>query len=307
MKFSIANNIKLVIPSGALKTVFDECDRHESEETGGRILGTYDDKSGVLTVHVNGIIEPGPNAMRTASYFQQDGTYQESVFREVEGREPAIEHLGNWHTHHVNGLSRLSEGDIGTYRRTVEHRKHNTDFFYALLVVDKKRGKTGLQRYGFKNYILRRADPQIYEVPSNALTVTNLPLVWPVLSDVPEYRENRVRKDEDAFRQTRIYDRDLVSQFYPNLRIFKSEELGLYWRGFISLVDGSKLETVVIEDDSGAVPQYRIVLRSPPETLARSARAIANDGFVSCREALVATERMCNTELYEHRAKNTRR
>ena len=307
MKFSMADNIKLVIPSGALKIVFDECDRYESEETGGRILGTYDDKSGLLTVHVNGIIEPGPNALRTASYFQQDGAYQERVFREVEGREPSIEHLGNWHTHHVNGLSHLSEGDIGTYRRIVEHRNHNTDFFYALLVTDKKRGKIGLQRYGFKNYILRRGDPGVYEVPSSALTVTERSLVWPMAPDVPDYRESGVRKDQDAIRQTRIYDRDLVSQFYPNLRIFKSKELGLYWRGFISLVDGSKLETVVIEDDSGALPQYRIVLRSPPETLARSTRAVADDGFVSCREALVTTERMCNTELYEHRAKNTRR
>ena len=140
--------------------MFDECDRYKAEETGGRILGTYDYKRNVLTIKVNGVIEPGPNAKRTASYLMQDGTYQERVFRKVEEREPSVEHLGNWHTHHVNGLRHLSEGDLETYRRIVEHNKHNTDFFYALLIIEKKPGKTGIQRYIFKNYVLCRGDPR---------------------------------------------------------------------------------------------------------------------------------------------------
>ena len=42
-----------------------------------------------------------------------------------------IEHLGNWHTHHVNGYPNLSGGDVATYRRIVNHELHNLDFFYA--------------------------------------------------------------------------------------------------------------------------------------------------------------------------------
>src|SRR6266850_3681082 len=117
MMFTEIDNISIVIPRSALEVVFDECDRYDADETGGRILGTYEGRGDVLTITVNGIIEPGPNARRTATYFKQDGTYQEQVFRDVEEREPSVEHLGNWHTHHVNGLRHLSDGDIETYRR----------------------------------------------------------------------------------------------------------------------------------------------------------------------------------------------
>ena len=307
MKFFKADNIKLMLPRRAIMAVFDECDRYKAAETGGRIIGTYDSKRSVLTVNVNGIIEPGPNANRTASYLKQDGAYQERVFREVEEREPSVEHLGNWHTHHVNGLHHLSGGDIETYRRTVEHPKHNLAFFYALLVIKKKQGKTGLQRYIFKNYVLRRGDPRVYEVPSSGLTLTDASLVWPTASEVPGHGKSTPDTDEAALRQNRVYDRDIVSQFYPNVRTFKSKELGICWRGPISLIDGSKLEIVVIEDDATTVPQFTVVLRNPPGILAQSTKDIAQKGFVSCREALITAERMCNAELYEYQLKNTRR
>ena len=166
MKFTTAKDVKLVVPRRALEVVFEECDRHDTDETGGRILGVYEKDPKVLNIAVKGIIEPGPRAERTGTYLMQDGAHQEQVFREVEAREPSIEHLGNWHTHHVNGMRHLSEGDIQTYRRTVEHKNHNTDFFYALLVTERRRGAVGLKRYLFNNYLLRRGDPTVYEIPA---------------------------------------------------------------------------------------------------------------------------------------------
>jgi hypothetical protein len=305
--FTKADNINLVVPRRALEIVFDECDRYDADETGGRILGTYENHRNVLSVAVNGIIEPGPDARRTATYFKQDGGYQEQVFRQVEEREPSIEHLGNWHTHHVNGLRHLSGGDIETYRRTVEHHNHNTDFFYALLVIEKKHGRTDLQRYIFKNYVLRRGDPNIYEIPASALTITDAPLVWPSTPNIPGRKHSTVHGDDDALRTNRVYDRDIVSQFYPKVGTFKSKELGIYWRGPIPLIDGSDLEVVVLEDDSGAAPKYSVTFRNPPDMLARSTEAIGNEWFTSCRAAFVTTERMCNAELYEKQSNMRRR
>src|SRR5258707_967574 len=95
-----AKNVQITIPKAALEVVFDECDRYNADETGGRVLGTYVQRAGKLYVNVSGIIEPGPSAQRTAVYFMQDGAYQEQVFRRIEEEHTAIEHLGNWHTHH---------------------------------------------------------------------------------------------------------------------------------------------------------------------------------------------------------------
>jgi len=299
MMFSKAHDIKLVIPRSALEIVFDECDRYDADETGGRVLGTYESRGDGLTVSVNGIIEPGPSAQRTATYFKQDGDYQERVFREVEEREPAVEHLGNWHTHHVNGLRHLSGGDIETYRRTVEHKNHNTDFFYALLVIERKPGKTGLQRYIFKNYVLRRGNPEVYEIPSSALKLIDSSLVWPSAPVSASRSKSTPHIDDGALKQNRVHDRDFVSQFYPKVAPFQSKELGIYWRGPVPLIDGSATEVVIVEDCSGAAPKYTVNLRSPPEWLTRTGEAISNEAFPSCRAALLSTERMCNAELYE--------
>lgn len=304
--FTKADNIALAIPRRALEVVFDECDRYDTDETGGRILGTYKKTLTLLNVSVNGIIEPGPNADRTATYFKQDGAYQEQIFRQVEDREPSIEHLGNWHTHHVNGLRHLSGGDIETYRRTVEHRNHNTDFFYALLVIEKKPGRTGLQRYIFKNYALRRGDPNVYEIPASALILNDGPLVWPMASEQTELRTPLKDDERDGVKTNRIYDRDIVMQFYPRVSTFQSKELGIYWRGPIRLIDGFELEVVVLEQHTGTSLSYAVAFRNIRSDLARSTEILAGRSFGSCRAALITTERTCNAELYEKQPKKRR-
>ena len=154
---------RVLIEMDVLKRVFGECDRHDYNETGGRMVGHYKLVGGKLVVQVNGVIDPGPNARRTLISFFQDGEYQTQVFRRLEEQDPTIEHLGNWHTHHVNGYSRLSQDDIDTYRRIVNHEKHNLDFFYALLVTQRR--QTGLP-YDMKHYMFFRGDPVVYPIPS---------------------------------------------------------------------------------------------------------------------------------------------
>ena len=287
MIFTRADDITLEIPRGAVEAIFDECDRYNVDETGGRILGTYKNRGRKLHISVSGVIEPGPNAQRTQTYFKQDGEYQEKVFRQVEESVPAIEHLGNWHTHHVNGLRHLSNGDIETYRRTVEHAKHNTDFFYALLVMDKKAGQSGLQRYIFKNYLMRRGDDKVYEIPASAVKLVDSELVWPAserrkrIQKTARSNEAYTRPVEGVAKPDLIQDQDVISQFYPKIKMLQSTELGIYWRGPITLADGAELEVVVLRD-AEAPFECSVTVRDPPEPL-RPVLEISRQGHVSER------------------------
>ena len=140
----------VTIPSNILEGIYDECDKYEDAETGGRLLGFLNDKN---IIEVRALIAAGPKARRTRTSLFQDGEYQERVFRGIEKLYPRIMHLGNWHTHHVNGLETLSNGDVKTYSKAVNSPKHAQDFFYALLVT---RQTLGIQRYFTKHFVFFR-------------------------------------------------------------------------------------------------------------------------------------------------------
>ena len=296
MMFTRASDIKLEIPSAAIEAIFNECDRYNVDETGGRILGTYRADGRALDIAVNGVIEPGPNAQRTQTYFKQDGAYQERIFRQVEERVPAVEHLGNWHTHHVNGLRHLSDGDIQTYRRTVEHAHHNIDFFYALLVTEKVPRKTGLQRYIFKNYVMRRGDENVYEVPPAAVRLVDTPLVWPTVETPALARKLAAPiRDAGVVATELVHDQEIISEFFPKVKTLQSKDLGIYWRGLITLADGSEQEVVVLRDPEAAA--CTVTLRNAAAGLEPVTKALGAASFSSARAALLATERACNSQL----------
>src|SRR6267378_5258535 len=165
--------VAISIPRKALEAIFDECDRHDVDETGGRIIGSYHKKGRDYEIDVLGVIGPGPDARRSPTSFFQDGDYQERVFRAVEKHHPNLEHLGNWHTHHVNGLQTLSGGDRETYHATVNHHKHNTDFFYALLVTRKNPHRD--RRYEVKHFLLFRGDDTIREIEESQINILDQP------------------------------------------------------------------------------------------------------------------------------------
>jgi hypothetical protein len=295
MMFKRADGVRLQIPRTAIEAIFDECDRYNVDETGGRILGTYQGGDRRLGIAVRGVIEPGPSAQRSQTYFKQDGDYQETVFRKVEDQVPEIEHLGNWHTHHVNGLHHLSGGDIETYFRTVNHPKHNTDFFYALLVTERVPGKSGLQRYIFKNYVMRRNDDNVYEIPASAVTLVDAPLVWPVSGDSVRSKV-KTGSAEAVPAMDLVHDQDVVSQFFPKVKMLKSAELGIYWRGSLRTADGAELEVVVLRD-SEAPHRCEVTLRNPPDVFEPATKALSKKVYPNARSALIAAERACNAQL----------
>lgn len=301
MNTHTAEDVCLILPQAALTAIFNECDRFDQDETGGRVIGTFKEHGHKLALHITGVIDAGPQARRTAASFFQDGEHQERIFRRIESTHPEIEHLGNWHTHHVNGLSRLSDGDIATYRRTVNHQNHNIPFFYALLVVARRNTKDPLRRYGIKHYIIRRDDDYVYEIPQRLVEIIRTPLLWPPESAHDTKHDHHATPEKLGARPDRVYDRDILGEFYQGVRPFTSPQLGFYWRGSVEFLDGSRVQVVLVEDLSSRAPKYSVVLREPPDALKPVAEQLAKREFPSARAALITTERSCNRILYELR------
>jgi integrative and conjugative element protein (TIGR02256 family) len=170
------SRVMVTFHRGVIASIFRECDRFDTHETGGALIGTYrgTPKSGI-SITVKGVIGAGPNASRTATSFFKDGEYQERIFREIERKHPEIEHLGNWHTHHMNGYPTLSAGDRATYHRNVNSNKHNTDFFYAFLVTESVKPGSVDHHYRVKHFILYRGDEGEYELAASQMTTIDEP------------------------------------------------------------------------------------------------------------------------------------
>jgi len=287
----------ITLARGAAESIFDECDKYDADETGGRLLGTYRHQGGHYDIEVKGVLEPGPNAQRSPTYFLQDGEHQERLFRAIEASHPDIEHLGNWHTHHVNGLPTLSGGDKETYFKTVNHAKHNTDFFYALLVVSKNRG--GNPRYAIKHFIFRRGDEAIYEIPLAEVRLVDAPPLRP--GKIAETRDPPPQTGgQNAANPERAKDHEFFAEFYPGLKALLAKDIGApYWKGPLSLVDGSRADVAAMEDPDDRARSYSIASSSKNPAIADILEQYKQRKFRSARHAVLHLERDLNQALYQ--------
>ena len=292
-------SVRVEIAGRALQSVFEECDRYDSDETGGRMVGHFALERNTLVVRARGVIEPGPNARRTRTSFFQDGDYQTEVFRRIEAENPTIEHLGNWHTHHVNGYPNLSGGDVATYRRIVNHELHNLDFFYALLVTARREGRSGLGRYAVRHYVLFRGDDEVYEVDPGDVRITDEATVWPKdtagagdeVQTAPERMERAVA--------VRAHDQRVLEVMYPLLRPrLSTQSATFFWKGALPLVDGTEAELRVLEvEDDEELAYYPRVSPASAE-----AEELCETPFRSASEAVRALELRLNRAIYESAA-----
>jgi hypothetical protein len=290
--------VAISFPRKVMEAVFNECDQYDLDETGGRIVGTYHTKGGEYHLDVLGVIDPGPNARRSPTSFFQDGEYQEKVFREIEKDHPNLEHLGNWHTHHVNGLQTLSPGDRTTYHRTVNHDKHNTDFFYALLVTRKNHNPDC--RYDVKHYVLFRGDDDIHEIDESQIRVVDSP--FPRRGDnealfaSPTSHHQTHRSDANP---ERVKDQEFFSDFYPSLRPAFSKGMGaLYWKGEFPLIDGSYVDLLAMENTGNDGPSYSVTITKPKSPVLDVVDSYKDRTFQSARHAVHKLVEDANRELY---------
>jgi hypothetical protein len=292
----------VTIARAALESIFDECDQYDSHETGGRLIGTYQKKGAHYDVQLSGVLGPGPAAQRSNTSFFQDGEYQERIFRQIEEKHPDIEHLGNWHTHHVNGLATLSQGDHATYQRIVNHDKHNTDFFYALLVVRKNHSRN--PRYDVKHYFFRRNDETVYEASPGQVRLVDTPILWPIShgrspspADAGHHSEGQTQSNVE-----RAKDQEFFSDFYPHLKPSVSESAGaLYWKGPVTLIDGSHVKVLTMENSGHGGPSYSITAGGDEPALAEVLSGYRERQFRSARHAVLYLQADLNQALYRHR------
>jgi len=297
----MARSVDITIYRAALEAVFDECDQYDDDETGGRLVGEYSvGWRRKLAITVSGLIGPGPKTKRNATYLMQDGDYQEKVFRELEAQHPKIEHLGNWHTHHMNGYPTLSSGDRKTYHRVVNHEKHNTDFFYALLVTTKNAGKTGLDRYNIKHFLVFRDDPGEHEISPSHVQIVDRPLIGTGGHRAPTAETSVI---SSPLAEQRVRDSEFFGMLQPELRPFRSKDSGgVYWRGPITLVDNSRAQVVVAEVEEKGEASYAVSFKTDHALTEPDAGSYASKRFHSAREAVVLLERELNRAIYRARS-----
>ena len=259
--------VRVEIAGEVLESVFDECDRYDLEETGGRVIGHFAIKHEILVIQAIGVIEPGPKTRRTSTSLFQDGEYQTEVFRLIEAECPSIEHLGNWHTHHMNGYPTLSRGDKATYRRIVNHKRHNLDFFYALLVTHRNDGLSGLDRYAVRHYVIFRGDNTVHEIEKTDVEVTNQPKIWPVEQHASDNSQIADRLEGDGTQglaAVRARDQLVLGVLFPSLEPrLSARTRTFFWKGEMSLIDGSAINIRIAEiKDDGVLCYYPVVAQT---------------------------------------------
>ena len=295
--------IHVEIAGEVLESVFEECDRYDRDETGGRVVGHFSVDRGTLVVRAAGVIEPGPNARRTGASFFQDGDYQAEVFRRLEAKDQSIEHLGNWHTHHVNGYPTLSAGDVATYRRIVNHHLHNLDFFYALLVTNRNAGRTGLDRYAIRHYVLFRGEDDVHEIRPTDIRVTDGPRIWP--KEVGDSKRGpraggAEGNGSHGIVEVRARDKSVLGVLCPTMEPRLSSRTGtLFWKGSLQLIDGSAIEIGVAEvEDDGGLLYYPVVSNASDDVA-----ELCETPFPSASHAVRALESRANREIYKSATK----
>jgi len=220
--------------------------RHSDVEEGGKLIGHMKtDGKDTVILQVLSYIDSGPGVDNSQTHLHPDGEYQEAAFRLVESYLPDIEHLGSWHSHHCNGLSDLSSGDIDGYIRSVNKPDYNIGIFLAVLAYGNDSHNLR-HRY----YIFQKGSNKYLEVPDSYISITRFASPVNDLLQLQEslsfkYRNNRHdipiyipytdrsrRHDaEDDLKLIRAEDAKRIRDIFPEAQVIHDTRNGtLFWR-----------------------------------------------------------------------------
>lgn len=230
------SNYEIVFDRHVFDYILYELERYPSSEEGGKYIG-YIDVSGAVRsedrayrVVITDFLPGGPRATRTAVEFLPDGEFQERLFREAERKDKDIEHVGTWHSHHCNGLDRLSGGDIDGYFKTVNKPAYRPELFVASLV--KHLPRNARDTNWIDHFLFVRDHDQFYKI-THHITVADSPTKFEDITrhDPENATGNTVVRgagslwhETETGRQTLAEDkRFFVERFGPNFRATRND------------------------------------------------------------------------------------
>lgn len=99
------------LKKSVLEMIMDEMNKWYPNETGGVLIGYWNENQPVITQLIDG----GPNAVRSKTSFIPDHKYQVDVISKIYKSSNRIEtYLGDWHTH-PDAKAYLSSTDKKTF------------------------------------------------------------------------------------------------------------------------------------------------------------------------------------------------
>lgn len=96
-------------------------------ETGGQLFGFITETGAPVVCYAIG---PGPAANHQAAFFNQDKTYLQNTYNELN-RRYGLRYIGEWHSHHKLGLAKPSGHDAST----IVHGMQRRQFRHFLLCI----------------------------------------------------------------------------------------------------------------------------------------------------------------------------
>lgn len=111
-------------------------------ETGGQLFGFWTSQGAPVVLYAIG---PGPRANHERSFFNQDEAYLNTVGHALLDRY-ALQHIGEWHSHHQLGLSRPSGHDAQTMFHGLQRIPQRR---LLLCIANYEQGRSSVNPYTF--------------------------------------------------------------------------------------------------------------------------------------------------------------